>query len=83
MPYLIVRVTVRVQAPPMTWEEDTIVERILRLFRPSGNVQQDNEARRTRSNRMRYFLEVFGSTHWAERVDGPRVPFARRGRVAL
>jgi hypothetical protein len=69
----------------MTWEEDTLVERLRHLFRPraSRNTQPDDEARQRRSNRMRYFLTVFGSTHWAERVEGRRIPLARRGNVAL
>jgi len=68
----------------MTWEEDTIVERLRQLFRSHGtpNGHPDNEAQRRRSTRMRYFLSVFGSTHWAERIDGRRVP-ARRGNIAL
>ena len=57
----------------MTWEEDTTVERLRRLFRSRvTSAQADNEARRMRSNRMRYFLTVFGSQHWAERVEGRR-----------
>jgi hypothetical protein len=54
----------------MTWEEDTIVERLLQLFRRGGTdkAQRDNDARRNRSDRIRYFLTVFGATHWAERV---------------
>jgi hypothetical protein len=67
----------------MTWEEETLVERLLHLFRPRGNDQRYLEAQRKRSNRMRYFLTAFGAAHWADRVDGRRVPFARRGRIAL
>lgn len=66
----------------MTWEEDTIVEGIRQVFRTRGNGRPDNDAQRSRSNRMRHFLTVFGSTHWAERVEGRRVP-ARRGNIAL
>jgi hypothetical protein len=68
----------------MSWEEDTIVERLRQLFRSHGTskAQRDTEAQRRRSNRMRYFLTVFGSTHWAERVDSRRIP-ARRGNIAL
>jgi hypothetical protein len=68
----------------MSWEEDTIVERLRQLFRPRGtpNPEPDPEEQRRRSNRMRYFLTVFGSQHWAERVDGRRIP-ARRGNIAL
>jgi hypothetical protein len=67
----------------MTWEEDTLMDRLRQLFRSRGSsAQQDNEAQRRRSNRMRYFLTVFGSQHWAERVDGRRIP-ARRGNIAL
>jgi hypothetical protein len=32
---------------------------------------------------MRYFLTVFGLTHWAERVEGRRIPTARRRHIAL
>jgi hypothetical protein len=83
MSWVIVRDAMRVQAPPMTWEEDTTVERLRQLFRSRTNGNpQDLEAQRRRSNRMRYFLNVFGSQHWAERVDGRRIP-ARRGNIAL
>jgi hypothetical protein len=66
----------------MTWEEDTLMERLRHLFSPRRTPRLDSEARRRRSNRMRYFLTVFGSQHWAERVDGRRIP-ARRGNIAL
>ena len=65
----------------MTWEEDTLMDRLRQLFRSRGT-NRSNEAQRTRSNRMRYFLTVFGTQHWAERVDGRRIP-ARRGNIAL
>ena len=67
----------------MTWEEDTLMDRLRQLFRSRvSSAEADNEVQRRRSNRMRYFLTVFGSQHWAERVDGRRVP-ARRGNIAL
>ena len=67
----------------MTWEEDTLMDRLRQLFRSrAGSTQADNEVQRRRSNRMRYFLTVFGSQHWAERVDGRRTP-ARHGNIAL
>ena len=68
----------------MTWEEDTLMDRLRQLFRSraSSAAQADNEVQRRRSNRMRYFLTVFGSQHWAERVDGRRIP-ARHGNIAL
>jgi hypothetical protein len=82
MSWVIVRDAIRAQAPPMTWEEeDTLMDRLRQLFRSRGT-NRSNEAQRTRSNRMRYFLTVFGSQHWAERVDGRRIP-ARRGNIAL
>jgi hypothetical protein len=58
----------------MTWEENTAVERLLRLLRPreTESAQADNDPQRRRSNRMRYFLTVFGAAHWAERVEGRR-----------
>ena len=57
----------------MTWEEDTLMERLRQLFRSRvKSAQADNEAQRVRSSRMRYFLTVFGSQHWAERVEGRR-----------
>ena len=57
----------------MTWEEDTRVERLLQLLRSrTWNAQTAKEAQRLRSNRMRYFLTVFGAAHWAERVEGRR-----------
>lgn len=66
----------------MTWEEDTLMDLLRRLFRPRRHQRLDAEAERRRSNRMRYFLTVFGAQHWAERVDGRRIP-ARRGHIAL
>ena len=67
----------------MTWEEGTLMDRLRQLFRSRvSSAQADNEVQRRRSNRMRYFLTVFGSQHWAERVDGRRIP-ARRGNIAL
>ena len=72
MSYVIVRIAIQAQCPPMTWEEDTIVERLRQLFRSRGNAQPDNDAQRMRSNRMRHFLTAFGATHWAERVEGRR-----------
>ena len=81
MSWVIVRDAMQAQAPPMTWEEDSFMDRLRQLFR-SRATNRSNEAQRTRSNRMRYFLTVFGSQHWAERVDGRRIP-ARRGNIAL
>ena len=75
MSCVIVSLLVEAQAPPMSWEEeDTIMDRLRQLFRSRrSNIKQaDNETQRRRSNRMRYFLTVFGSQHWAERVGGRR-----------
>jgi hypothetical protein len=74
MSCVIVRGPALAQSPPMTWEEDTLVERLLRLFRSSraSNAQADNEAQRRRSNRLRYFMSAFGAAHWAERTEGHR-----------
>jgi hypothetical protein len=66
----------------MTWEEDPLVERLRHLFGPRRTSRPDSDERRRRSNRMRYFLTAFGSQHWAERVEGRRIP-ARRGHIAL
>ena len=83
MSWVIVRDAMRVQAPPMTWEEDTLMDRLRQLFRSrASSAQAGRDALRIRSNRMRYFLTVFGTQHWAERVDGRRIP-ARRGNIAL
>ena len=84
MSCLIVRVPFPAHAAPMTWEEDPIVERLQQLFRShvAPNARPDNEAQRRRSNRMRYFLNVFGSQHWSERVDRRRIP-THRGNIAL
>ena len=82
MSWVIVRDAMQAQAPPMTWEEDTLMDRLRQVFRSRGRgAQADSEARRTRSNRMRYFLTVFGSQHWSERVDR-RIP-SHRGNIAL
>jgi len=58
----------------MTWEEDTLVERLLRLFRSNRawNAHAAEEAQRRRSDRLRWFLSTFGAAHWAERVEGRR-----------
>jgi len=82
MSCLIVRGAMGAQAASMTWEEDPLMDRLRHLFRPRRSSGRDDEARRRRSNRMRYFLTVFGAQHWAERVDDRRVP-SRRGNVAL
>ena len=74
MSCVIVRDTFQAQAPPMTWEEDTLMDRLRQLFR-SRRVeikQPDDATQRRRSNRLRYFLTAFGSQHWAERVEGRR-----------
>lgn len=54
----------------MSWEEDPLVERLLRLFRSTRaqHAHADAEAQRRRSDRLRYFLTAFGAAHWAERV---------------
>jgi hypothetical protein len=82
MSCVIVPGAMQVHAPPMTWEEDTLMDRLRQLFRTRGTNARSTEAQRTRSNRMRYFLTVFGSQHWAERIEGRRIP-ARRGNIAL
>jgi len=83
MSCVIVPAVMQAQARSVTWEEDTLMDRLRQLFRSrAGSAQADNEVQRRRSNRMRYFLTVFGSQHWAERVDGRRIP-ARRGNIAL
>jgi hypothetical protein len=66
----------------MTWEEDTTVEFLRHLFGSRSDEHASDDEQRRRSNRIRYFLTVFGSQHWAERVEGRRVP-ARRGNIAL
>jgi hypothetical protein len=70
MSWVIVRIGSRVQAPPMSWEEDTHMDRLRQLLFGSRvkSAQADNEAQRIRSNRMRFFLTIFGAEHWAERV---------------
>jgi hypothetical protein len=70
------------QAQAMTWEETMFVERLRGPFRPRGYPYSTSETRRTRSNRMRYFLTVFGAIHFAERIDARRVPLASRERIA-
>jgi hypothetical protein len=62
------------QSLPMSWEEDTLMDRLRQLFRSrrSHIKQPDDETQRRRSNRLRYFLTVFGTQHWAERVEGRR-----------
>jgi len=83
MSCVIVRSAMQAQARSVTWEEDTLMDRLRQLFRSrASSAQADNEVQRRRSNRMRYFLTAFGSQHWAERVDGRRIP-ARRGNIAL
>ena len=72
MSCVIVPVATLPQAPSMSWEEDTLMDRLRQLFR-SRRIdikQPDTETQRRRSNRMRYFLTVFGSQHWAERISG-------------
>ena len=74
MSCVIVRTVMQAQAPQMTWEEDTLMDRLRQLFR-SRRIeikQPDDATQRRRSNRLRYFLTAFGSQHWAERVEGRR-----------
>jgi len=54
----------------MSWEENTQMDRLRQLLFGSRlkSAQADNEAQRIRSNRMRFFLTIFGAEHWAERV---------------
>ena len=70
MSCVIVLFTVQAQSPPMSWEEDTHMDRLRQLLFGSRvkSAQADNEAQRIRSNRMRFFLTIFGAEHWAERV---------------
>ena len=74
MSCVIVREVSGAQAPPMTWEEDTLMDRIRQLFRARRIEikQPDDAAQRRRSDRLRYFLTVFGAQHYAERVEGRR-----------
>ena len=74
MSCLIARQAPQAQSPLMSWEEDKLMDRLRQLLRSRRiNIKQaDSETLRRRSNRMRYFLTVFGSQHWAERVRGPR-----------
>jgi hypothetical protein len=72
MSCVIVPFGIEAQCPSMSWEEDTLMDRLRQLFRlrRADNKQPDDATQRRRSNRMRYFLTVFGSQHWAERVEG-------------
>ena len=73
MSCVIVPFAFEAHSPAMSWEEDTLMDRLRQLFGSRiKSAQADNEAQRRRSNRMRYFLTVFGSQHWAERVEGRR-----------
>jgi len=74
MSCVIVPFAFEAQSPPMSWEEDTLMDRLRQLFR-SRRIdikQPDSATQRRRSNRLRYFLTVFGAEHWAERVEGRR-----------
>ena len=64
----------------MTWEDETLVGKLQRLLR--SRAEQD-EQRRKRSRRIRYFLTVWGAMHWAERVERRRATLARRGHISL
>lgn len=50
------------------------MDRLRQLFRSRRiDIKQPNvETQRRRSNRMRYFVTVFGAQHWAERIQGRR-----------
>jgi hypothetical protein len=65
----------------MTWEEDMLVEKTRDGRHPHAFSEADS--RRKRSLRIRYFLTVFGATHFAERIDGRRLAIPRRGHIAL
>ena len=70
----------RAQPRLVTWEDETLVGKLQSLLR-SRNDQ--NEQRRKRSKRLRYFLTVWGAMHWAERVERGRAALARRGHISL
>jgi hypothetical protein len=74
MSWVIVLFPVQAQSRPMSWEEATVMDRIRQLFRSRriDSKQPNVETQRRRSNRMRYFLTVFGAEHWAERIQGRR-----------
>lgn len=74
MSCVIVLFSAEAQCPPMTWEEDTLMDRLRQLFRSRRTdiKQPDAATQRRRSDRLRYFLTAFGSQHWAERVEGRR-----------
>jgi hypothetical protein len=53
----------------MTWEEDTLVEKLRDVLRTRADVvSREAEERRGRTERMRYFLMAWGATHWPDRV---------------
>jgi hypothetical protein len=64
----------------MTWEEDMPVGKQDLPFRSQAS---EDEARRKRSKRIRYFLTVWGAMHWAERVEGRSIDAPRRGHISL
>lgn len=74
MSWVIVSFPFEAQAPLMSWKEDTTMDRLRQLFRSRRlNIKQpDGETQRRRSNRLRYFLTVFGAQHWAERIERRR-----------
>ena len=68
MSYVIEFAGVRAQASFMTWEEDTLVERLIRMLRERFSPVARPDVRRARSARLRYFIASWAASHWAERV---------------
>jgi len=52
----------------MTWEEESLVERLIGLLRALTHPAQTSAAARRRSDWIRYFLVAWGARHWAERL---------------
>lgn len=56
------------QPSSMTWEEDTLVERLIRMLRERFSPVARLDVRHARSARLRYFIASWAASHWSERV---------------
>jgi len=68
MSYVIEFAGARAQPFSMTWEEDTLVERLIRMLRERFSPVARLDVGRARSARLRYFIASWAASHWSERV---------------
>jgi len=68
MSYVIEFADAEAQPSAMSWEEDTLVQRLIRMLRERFSPVARLDGRRARSTRLRYFIASWAASHWSERV---------------